>query len=152
MKKITPNTLCPCGSKVKYKKCCSKYHKGALAPTALLLMKSRYSAYAVGNSAYIVKTTHPDNNDFSENVKEWKKSIDAFSLHTEFLGLEILEFIEGEEEAFVLFKAKLSSGDMVEKSRFLKVKGMWLYESGIELSLNAGRAVLEANRLKSLTI
>jgi len=131
MKKITSNTLCPCGSKVKYKKCCSKYHKGALAPTALLLMKSRYSAYAVGNSAYIVKTTHPSNSDFTKNSKEWKKSIDTFSFNTDFLGLEILEFIEGEEESFVAFKAKLSSGEMVEKSRFLKVDGAWLYESAI---------------------
>ena len=131
MKKISPNHLCPCGSNVKYKKCCSKYHKGAFPPTALLLMKSRYSAYAVGNSDYIVKTTHSNNADFIENTKEWKKSIDDFSAHTDFLALEILEFIEGEEEAFVTFKAKLSSGEMLEKSRFLKLGNAWLYESAI---------------------
>ena len=131
MKKISPNTLCPCGSKLKYKKCCQVYHKGASPKTALLLMKSRYVAYAVGDASYIVKTTHPNNSDYTNNVKEWKQSIEQFSKATEFLGLEVLEFVDGEEEAFVTFKAKLSSGNMVEKSRFLKVDGLWLYESGV---------------------
>ena len=93
-------------------------------------MKSRYVAYAVGDSSYIIKTTHPNNHDYSSNVKEWKQSIEEFSKATEFLGLEVLEFVDGVEEAFVTFKAKLSSGDMVEKSRFLKVDDRWLYESG----------------------
>ena len=130
MKKTTPNTPCPCGSRVKYKKCCAIYHKGALPKTALELMKSRYVAYAVGDASYIIKTTHPNNPDYSEDRKAWKSSIELFSKETEFLGLEIVEFIDGEEEAFVTFKAKLSSGDMEEKSRFLKVNGKWFYESG----------------------
>ena len=131
MKKITPNSPCPCGSRVKYKKCCAIYHKGALPKTALELMKSRYVAYAVGDASYIIKTTHPNNSDHTDDIKSWKSSIELFSKETEFLGLEVLEFIDGEVEAFVTFKAKLSSGDMVEKSRFLKVDGMWLYESGV---------------------
>lgn len=130
MKKRSLNTLCPCGSRIKYKKCCAIYHKGALPKTALLLMKSRYSAYAVGDSNYIIKTTHPHNSDYTTDTKSWKESIDMFCRETEFLGLEILEFIDGVDEAFVTFKAQLSSGDMVEKSRFLKVEGRWLYERG----------------------
>ena len=94
-------------------------------------MKSRYAAYAVEESAYIVKTTHENNVDYTEEVKAWRESIETFCRETEFLGLEILEFLDGEEEAFVTFKATLSSGEMVEKSRFLKVNGSWLYESGI---------------------
>lgn len=130
MKKIRPNDLCPCGSKHKYKKCCAIYHKGAVAKTALLLMKSRYSAYACNHASYIIKTTHPNNLDYTTETKRWKESIESFSKTTEFLSLEVIELIEGEEEAFVTFKAKLSSGDMIEKSRFLKVNNFWLYESG----------------------
>jgi len=92
-------------------------------------MKSRYVAYVVGDSAYIIKTTHPNNSDYTDNIESWRDSIELFSSSTEFLGLEILEFIDGENEAFVTFRAKLSSGDMVEKSRFLRVDGKWLYES-----------------------
>ena len=95
-------------------------------------MKSRYTAYAVDDASYIIKTTHENNADFSHDIKAWKESIQAFCNAIEFLGLEILEFLEGEEESFVTFKASLSSGDMIEKSRFLMVKGRWLYESGVE--------------------
>jgi SEC-C motif-containing protein len=130
MKKTSPNAPCPCGSKNKYKKCCQIYHKGAKPKNALLLMKSRYSAYVVGDSAYIVKTTHKNNIQYMEDTKAWKENIELFCKETAFQGLEILEFIDGEEEAFVTFKAKLSSGEMLEKSRFLKADGMWLYENG----------------------
>lgn len=130
MKKLSPNAPCPCGSKQKYKKCCAIYHKGALPQNALLLMKSRYSAFAAGESDYIIKTTHPDNPDYSADMLNWKKDINSFTQHTQFLRLEIIEFIDGDDEAFVTFKAKLSSGDMIEKSRFLKVENRWLYESG----------------------
>lgn len=93
-------------------------------------MKSRYAAYTVGNSSYIVKTTHENNEQYMEDTKAWQGSIDEFCKETEFLGLEILEFTDGEEEAFVTFKALLSSGEMLEKSRFLKVNDFWLYENG----------------------
>ena len=130
MKKISSNTSCPCGSGVKYKKCCLVYHKGAVAKTAELLMRSRYSAYAVNNASYIIKTTHPNNSDYTIDTKTWKESIEAFSKTTDFLSLNILEFIDGEEEAFVTFKAILSSGEMLEKSCFFRVNDSWLYESG----------------------
>lgn len=93
-------------------------------------MKSRYSAYAIGDSDYIIKTTHPDNPDYTEDTKAWKAPIDLFSQQTQFQELEILEWTDGEEEAFVTFKASLSSGVLIEKSRFLKVDGRWLYRSG----------------------
>ncbi len=128
--KFSANTLCPCGSKIKYKKCCAKYHKGALAPNALLLMKSRYCAYALGNADYIIKTTHPNNNDYTEERKSWEASILEFSKHTDFLGLKIIEFIDGKTEAYVTFSASLSSGELKEKSRFLKEHGRWLYVDG----------------------
>jgi len=115
---------------MKYKKCCAKYHKGVLAPDALILMKSRYSAYATGNADYIIKTTHPDNNDYTEDRKNWKTSILEFSKHTDFLGLKIIEFIDGETEAYVTFTALLSSGELKEKSRFLKEEDQWLYVNG----------------------
>jgi len=117
--KISVNIHCPCGSKKKYKKCCRIYHNGSLPSTALLLMKSRYSAYALGDCNYIIKTTHPDNPDYSTDIKSWEESILSFSRHTHFLGLEIIDFIDGEKEAFVTFNAQLSSGILKEKSRLL---------------------------------
>jgi len=128
---IGVNTPCPCGSGKKYKKCCSPFHKGAQPKDALALMKSRYSAYAAGESSYILKTTHPDNPEFSEDTKTWKASVDAFCKNTKFLKLEILDFCDGEEEAFVTFAAHLDSGVLREKSRFVRESGKWYYHSGV---------------------
>ena len=75
-------------------------------------------------------TTHPNNPDYTDDKERWRESILAFSQNTQFLGLKILEFIDGEDEAFVTFEAKLDGGILKEKSRFLKEKGKWLYESG----------------------
>ncbi len=130
LKKIGKNTLCPCGSGQKYKKCCYIYHQGALAKDALSLMKSRYSAYAVGDVNYIIKTTHPSNSDYLEDTKLWKKQIKDFCNSVSFDNLEILEFIDGKNEAFVTFRATLSGKFMVEKSRFLKINSSWLYIEG----------------------
>jgi SEC-C motif-containing protein len=130
MAKLSPNAPCPCGSGKKYKKCCLVYHKGALAPDALALMKSRYSAYAADVPDYIIKTTHPDNPDFTDDTKKWREEIKRFTQQTEFLKLKILDFMQEQEEAYVTFIATLSSGELREKSRFLKVSGRWLYVDG----------------------
>ncbi len=130
MKKVSPNIPCPCQSGFKYKKCCQKYHKGAWAPNALTLMRSRYCAYAVGNAGYIIATTHPCNPDYTDNREQWEEDIQHFCDNTAFLGLQIISHEEGEEEAFVTFSASLSSGRLTEKSRFLKTGGRWLYADG----------------------
>ncbi len=128
--KISPNIPCPCHSGKKYKQCCQPYHRGILPATAERLMRSRYSAYALGLAGYIMKTTHPDNLDYTADTDKWKKEIERFCETTEFKGLKITEFVDGENEAFVTFEASLSQGTMKEKSRFLKENGKWLYESG----------------------
>jgi len=129
MKKIGANSNCPCGSRIKYKKCCQIYHKGALAKDALTLMKSRYSAYATNHIRYIIKTTHPQSPHYYDDREKWQSELEEFSRTSKFLKLDILEYIDGEYEAFVTFKATLDRGEMVEKSRFLKVDNRWLYES-----------------------
>ncbi|HHD77665.1 MAG TPA: zinc chelation protein SecC [Campylobacteraceae bacterium] len=130
MAKLSPNAACPCGSGKKYKKCCRPYHLGARPADALALMKSRYSAYAAGESGYIVKTTHPDNPDFTEARAQWLASIDTFCKKSSFEGLEIVSFEAGAEEAFVTFIARLGEGELRERSRFRKQDGVWLYLDG----------------------
>lgn len=132
--KISGNSFCPCGSQKKFKKCCRVYHYGEKPSTALELMKSRYSAYAANDSSYIINTTHRDNKDYTEDFDTWKNSIHDFFDHTEFKNLDVLDFVDGEKEAYVTFKATLFQGaidvSFTEKSKFLKVNNMWLYHSG----------------------
>lgn len=128
--KISPNSPCPCHSGEKYKKCCQPYHKGVLPSNALKLMRSRYSAYALGLIEYIMATTHPNNPDASIALSDWQNSIADFAKNTQFIGLTILEFIDGEKEAYVTFEARFNHSVMKEKSRFYKMAGKWLYERG----------------------
>lgn len=93
-------------------------------------MRSRYSAYALHKADYIMETTHPNNPDYTKNTQKWKEEITDFTQNTRFEGLKIIEFTDGENEAFVTFEAVFDRGSLKEKSRFLKKEGKWLYESG----------------------
>lgn len=97
-------------------------------------MRSRYSAFALHNSAYIIKTTHQDNSDYTDDKKAWESSIKEFCKYTHFNGLKVLEFIDGQNEAYVTFKAILEQNNQnvsfTEKSKFYKVDKQWLYNSG----------------------
>lgn len=135
--KIGLNSLCPCGSRQKYKKCCKVFHNGANSKTALELMKSRYTAFVLNDYKYIIKTTHTQNSDYTKDLEAWKASILEFSLNSDFNKLEILDFIEQKEESWVTFKATIfqNSQDIsfIEKSRFLKENEIWFYHSGVFL-------------------
>lgn len=126
---------CQCLSGLPYIDCCADYHSGKQLPeSALVLMRSRYCAYARKNSDFIIKTTHPENPDSLKNTSDLIQSIEFFCHHTEFKGLEIIEFLEGKNEAFVTFHAHLiQRGEDVsftENSRFVKMGDKWLYHSG----------------------
>ncbi|MCI5052677.1 MAG: SEC-C domain-containing protein [Simkaniaceae bacterium] len=74
--------LCPCHSQKEYKECCQPYHNGTPAPSPLKLMRSRYSAYALGLVDYILST---------QIEKVSPTSIKQFCAQTSFDGLEILD-------------------------------------------------------------
>jgi len=94
-------------------------------------MKSRYSAYAAGESAYIIATTDARNPEYQEDREVWREDILLFCRDTVFLGLSILDFDEKDEKATVTFEARLDSGVMRERSRFVKKEGRWLYLDGV---------------------
>ncbi len=126
--------LCPCHSKKLYEACCKPLHDGKPADNACALMRSRYSAYAMGKAPYIVSTTCPTNPLFRQQPLERIAGILQFCQETSFDGLEIIECADGEQVSFVTFKATLHQGgqdaSFTEKSRFKKISGPWLYVSG----------------------
>ena len=123
--KFSPNNPCPCGSGKKYKKCCQVFHKGKIAKNALTLMKSRYTAFAVGDISYIIKTS-----TFQKDYNDLK----SFSQNCEFKKLEILDYTENS----VTFKATIfCNGEDVsfsEKSYFVFKDGRWYYDKGEEIA------------------
>ncbi len=128
------NLKCPCGSDLKYKKCCKLFHDGKIPKNALELMRSRYSAYALHVTSYIIDTTHKKNIDFNEDKVSWAHEIEDFSNQTRFVKLKVIDYKDGDIEAFVTFKASLFSVDFdtsfTETSKFIKEDGRWYYLSG----------------------
>lgn len=131
---------CVCGSKKLYSECCYPYHCGKKnAETASKLMRSRYSAYARKNHAYIIATTHRKNPCYQENKGAWIEDLEGFSSTTEFLGLKIIDYSENPEHdhQYVTFVATLRQGPddltFTEKSEFVKENDKWLYLSGVTL-------------------
>ena len=119
--KFGVNNLCPCGSGKKYKKCCQIYHKGTNPKTALILMKSRYSAFVVGDIKYIISTS-----TFQKDFEDLKN----FSDNCEFKKLEILD----STDSTVTFRATVFcdgvDNSFIEKSNFVYKNKKWYYESG----------------------
>ena len=126
--------LCPCCSNLAYDKCCKPFHEGKICSNALDLMRSRYSAYALDKTSYIIETTHIDSPSYNMNMQEWEEEIRRFSKKTSFEKLEIMDFSDGEKTAYVTFRAYLKQNEkdvsFTEKSLFEKVDGKWFYKMG----------------------
>ncbi|QYR16299.1 YchJ family protein [Corynebacterium glutamicum] len=118
---------CPCGTGLTYGECCYRFHSGEwVAPTAEALMRSRFTAFAVGNSQYLLDTWDP----------ETRPSELGLDMGIDFYRLDILETTDGgpfDSTGTVKFQAfykGLASGVQEEDSTFRKVNGAWVYSTG----------------------
>lgn len=147
--------LCPCTSNKPYQSCCQPLHEGVPPESAESLMRSRFSAYALGLADYIIITTHPASPQFSPNRFQWKKSIGDFSKNSHFMNLKILDAQERDEMAVVVFTAylKQKERDLVftERSYFQKRKGLWTYLHG-EVREGEVEALIKKGDLKILPL
>lgn len=98
-------------------------------------MRSRYSAYALGNAEYIITTTHPDHPDSALPLSERRKQLKHFCRTTTFKNLEILDFTE----TTVTFKATLvhnnQDASFIEKSAFAQLNVRWLYVGPLKMDI-----------------
>lgn len=119
--------LCFCGSGIPFQDCCQKYIDGIeKAPTALALMKSRYSAYATHQADYLLNTTHS-----SERKNYSKAEILNWATANGWQKLEIISSTENtvEFKAYFLDKNKVNQVHY-EFSTFKKENGSWFYVDG----------------------
>ena len=146
---------CPCGSGKKYSACCEPFHHGTHPQSALELMRSRYSAYALGLARYIIDTTHPASPQFCLDREQWMKDVEAFCQEVSFDGLEVLGSQEAGNFATVTFVAHLSQDSkdesFTERSYFERVKNRWLYRSG-QLSEGHAPNLITTNQLRLLPL
>lgn len=109
-------TSCPCNPELEYEACCGRFHQGEPAPTAEALMRSRYSAFAMGLWDYL-EATQVQPLEPSAEVMKWVR-------------LQLHEASENE----VTFTATYLTGhhaiSLRERSRFRVENGKWLYVNG----------------------
>lgn len=128
--------LCPCRSKLAYKDCCQVFHETKPAKTPEQLMRSRYSAYALGIVDYLASTLHS-----SKHTPNLIEELVEFSSSVKFKNLTVLSASEVTNNiAYVHFKAWYQTFDthfhwMQENSRFIFEGGKWFYVEG-NVSLN----------------
>jgi SEC-C motif-containing protein len=124
---MTDVTACPCGSGRSYAQCCGPLHDGAPAPTAEALMRSRFSAFALGRDEYLLASWHPSTRPASiepDADTEWRR-------------LQLVDVVAGgpdDAEGVVEFRASYRSpegaGLLHERSRFVRQEGRWVYLDG----------------------
>lgn len=121
---------CPCGTGLSYARCCTAYVvDGTPPPTAKALMRSRYTAYAVGAADHLFRTWHPRTRPVDVSVDEGLS----------WVGLEIVDVVDGGVEdgsGTVEFIARWTAhgqvGALRERSTFARRGGRWVYVDGVE--------------------
>lgn len=123
-------SLCVCGSKKAANLCCAMYLNGdTRAKTPVQLMRSRFTAYALGGyGEYLLKTWHP-------NTALGLNATDLSIRSINWVGLEIVDKAQSGDHGIVEFKASyLDQFDKEcthhERSSFERIKGHWFYVSG----------------------
>ena len=124
---------CPCQSKLTYDRCCQPYIEGVQLPeTPTLLMRSRFTAYALGKVNYLIATT-----EASEREKIDGQELATYCKEVKCVGLKIVSAEKGgknDAEGVVKFHASLQINGKrqlhIEKSRFIREDGKWVYVDG----------------------
>jgi SEC-C motif-containing protein len=124
----TGDAACPCGSGERFDGCCAPLLGGAPAPTAERLMRSRYTAFVVGDARYLGDTWHP-------GTRPGALDLDPRQRWT---ALEVLDVEDGgpdDVRGVVEFRARWrlgsGSGELHERSRFRRQGARWWYVDGI---------------------
>jgi SEC-C motif-containing protein len=122
-------TRCPCLSGLTYDACCGRLHAGtATAQTAEQLMRSRFSAFAVGDPEYLLATWHADTRpatlELDPDRRWYRLDVLATREGGPFDRAGVVEF-----EAF--HRGPGGAGTQREVSRFVREDGRWFYLDGV---------------------
>jgi len=121
-------TRCPCLSGLTYDACCGALHVGtATAQTAEQLMRSRYSAFAVGDPAYLLATWHPTTRpptlELDEDLRWYRLDVVATHAGGPFDTTGVVEFT-------AYHRSPAGPGTQHEISRFSREDRRWFYVDG----------------------
>jgi len=125
---------CPCGSGSPYDRCCGPLHRSERqAATAEELMRSRYSAYAVGALDHLFRTWHPRTRP---PEVEPQPGIDwtGLTVHAVERGGDD---DRGTVEFVATYRSSVGEGRLHERSRFERRAGRWFYVDGDQVTASS---------------
>ncbi len=118
--------LCPCGSNKTYLLCCGPLHTGTQkAQNPEELMRSRYSAFVMGESEYLFKTSLA-----RHHAPDELDQLKAAMGQVEWLKLEVLDAYGDSVEFKAYFRDENGVSMMHEKSKFVFEEEAWSYDEG----------------------
>lgn len=122
-------TLCVCGSGLAFDACCQRYIGGSdKAPTPEALMRSRYTAYALGgHGEYLLKTWHPATAAGVDVESLSRREVDWISLEVK---SSAVDGDSGSVHFVATSRSETGFDKMEEISAFTRVAGRWLYIGG----------------------
>jgi SEC-C motif-containing protein len=126
---LDDHARCPCGTGLRFGECCGPFLAGrATAPTAVQLMRSRYTAFAVGDEGYLLATWHPSTRPTTLELDPaiaWR-------------SLEVVRTVRGgplDRDGLVEFVARYAvdgeRGALRETSRFVR-EDRWRYVDAVD--------------------
>ncbi|MEM8705169.1 MAG: YchJ family metal-binding protein [Actinomycetota bacterium] len=119
--------ICPCGTGRPFAECCGPVLAGAPAPTAEALMRSRFTAFSLGDVAHLTVSWAPE-------TRPPRVTVDPDQRWTR---LEVIDTVRGRQldtAGVVEFRAHFERGGRAgiraERSRFRREAGRWVYVDG----------------------
>ncbi|MEP4485228.1 MAG: YchJ family metal-binding protein [Halioglobus sp.] len=129
--KSEPSDICYCGTAVAYSTCCGRYlDNGELPETAEQLMRSRYTAFVLGNESYLLSSWHPSTRPSRVRHDDNQRWLGLKIKDTEHGGAKDTT---GSVEYVARFKVAGKGHRLHEISQFKKTSGRWFYVDGKHL-------------------
>ncbi|MFV8823749.1 YchJ family protein [Thauera sp. WH-2] len=125
---MKPTAPCLCGSGQRFAQCCGPALSGAHpACTAEALMRSRYTAFALSDTAYLLASWHPSTRPASLDLDETPAP--------KWIGLQVrahrpLDEVHAEVEFIARCRIGGRAQRLHETSRFVCEDGRWYYVDG----------------------
>ncbi|MFO0668508.1 MAG: YchJ family metal-binding protein [Polyangiaceae bacterium] len=124
----------PCGSGATYSACCGPAHAGAReSATAEALMRSRYSAFALGDAEYLIRRSRRSR----RSVRGSAALVAALRevRTSRFMALTVKTAREDGDRATVSFHVRVFVGrrdrSFEETSAFVREDGAWRYQRAL---------------------
>lgn len=118
---------CPCTGGDVFGSCCGPVIVTGVAPTAVRLMRSRFTAFALGDETHLLRTWHPSTRPADLGLDD----------ATRWLRLDILAQerggpfdVDGIVEFEAFYRDAAGRGSLRERSRFVREEHTWLYVDG----------------------